>query len=327
MVFQIRVIFLLQTVTFRYILGCMDNKRRSYWLLVIAMFAWGSLYPVSKYMMAGLHPLLLSLFRYTVSAGLLLPFFIREQQKYRYGFKPRDWITFAGLSGLGVTAFAVFLFYGIHYSTAAAGSVLANTQPLFTAVLAPFLIGETLSGQQIGGLIIGLVGVFLVVTGGQTALFSVHNATLTGNILLLGAALSMSLYSILLKRQIKRYGGLVPTFLTMLLGAAGLAIAAGLTVNAEWSAVKDLALREWLLILYLGGAATALPYLLFNHSLKYLDVIKATGYKFLIPATGVLLSILLLKERPQALSFLGMGLVLIAMLFVQKLWRPRKFDI
>ena len=45
-----------------------------------------------------------------------------------------------------------------------------------------------------------------------------------GNLILVGGALSISMYTILLKRYVVRYGGLVPTFLSMLAGAAALLV-------------------------------------------------------------------------------------------------------
>ena len=76
------------------------------------------------------------------------------------------------------------------------------------------------------GSLAGIVGVYLIVAGGQRLGDVVTHEYFLGNLILLGGALSVSLYNILLKRFVVKYGGLIPTFLTMLSGALVLLAAA-----------------------------------------------------------------------------------------------------
>ena len=282
------------------------------------MIAWGSLYPVSKHIMAEAGPLTLSFLRYVFGIAALTPLFILEMKKNRNHISLGDYTVLFSSGILGVTLFAVLLFYGINLSTASNGSIIANTQPIFTAVLAPLLIRERISGLQIAGIATGFIGMIVVITQGSLASLSTGSSVITGNLLLAGAAVSMSVYSIILKKPVRKFGSMIPTYISMLAGTLVL-----LVINLFQSGfISDLRLlsdpSDLMLIIYLGCISTALPYVLFNNSLKHIDVIKASGFKFLIPVSGVGLSIIFLSERPAVAVYAGIFIVIISVFLVQR---------
>ena len=295
----------------------MGSRKNVYLLLILAMLAWGSLYPVSKYLMADISPLFLALLRYTFATASLLPFFIIEIAKNNNKFDIKSIINFSVSGIFGITLFSVFLFFGISLSTASKGSILTNTQPVFTAILAPLFLGERLSGTQAAGIAAGLIGIILVVTGGNLEVFSGEGSVLTGSLLLICGAVSMSLYSILLKSSIQKYGGIIATWLSMAAGTLFLLLINIITGSTDFNILAALHLRDLLLIIYMGVIATAIAYLLFNLSLKKIDVVKATGFKFLIPVSGVGLSILFIGERPAITLFAGIIIVIFSVFLIQ----------
>jgi drug/metabolite transporter (DMT)-like permease len=107
----------------------------------------------------------------------------------------------------------------------------------------------------------GVGGVYLIVAGGLRVGDILTHEYFWGNLILLGGALSISIYSILLKRYVTKYGGFVPTFLSMLSGTA--------------VALKDT------------------------------GVLRAVGFKLLIPVFGIALSVILLGERPGLPTYAG----------------------
>ena len=296
----------------------MENWRRTYFPLILAMLAWGSLYPVSKHLMTGISPLFLAFIRYLTATVALLPFFIIEisRNNNRFTFKSLTLFTISGF--FGVALFAVLLFLGISLTTASKGSILTNTQPVFTAILAPLLLKESLSGVQATGIFTGLIGIFLVVSGGDLGFFSGGNSVLTGSLLLLGASVSMCLYSIILKSSIITYGGIVSTWFSMAAGTLILFIINISTGLSDFKLITELNYGDLFLIIYMGIIATALAYLLFNLSLKKIDVIRATGFKFLIPVSGVSLSVIFLGERPAIASYAGILIVIFSIFLIQR---------
>lgn len=282
------------------------------------MLAWGSVYPVSKYLISDLNPLVLAFFRYFTAIIALTPFFIKEFRKNSKKIDKKSYFIFI-LSGLaGTTVFAVFLFFGINLSSASNGSIIINTQPVFAAILAPIIIHESLSRKQILGVIIGLVGMLVVITGGKLDIFASGSEMLTGNILLLCGAISMSLYGIIMKSTVKKYGGMLSTWFSMVIGTAVLFLITISTVDDFAGNLKSLGGRDIILIIYLGFVATGAAYLFFTQSLEHIEVVKATAFKFLIPVSGVSLSILFLGERPAIATYAGIIIVIFSVFLIQQ---------
>jgi drug/metabolite transporter (DMT)-like permease len=76
--------------------------------------------------------------------------------------------------------------------------------------------------------------------------------------------------------------------------------------------------RHWLLLAYMGIIGTALPYLLFNAILPTAGVLRAVGYKLLIPVFGILLSFFLLGERPNRQVLIGGAVIIGALFLIQR---------
>ncbi len=290
-----------------------------YWYaaLMFVMIVWATVYPVTKMIVSNVDPLLISFLRYLLGIVPILPFFIREIKRNNIKIEKRDLVEMTFLGLLGVTAFALFLFYGIQLSTASNGSLLANTQPVFTTLLAPLLISESLSFSRLLGAVIGFVGISLVVTGGNFTEFNLLQGHFLGDMLLILSAFSMGVYSILLKKHIGNYGGLLPTFITMLSGTLFLVFPI-LIVEGGFGSILHIRLHDWFLLLYIGVVGTALVYLMFNSALKKIGVIRSVGFKLFIPVFGVFFSVLMLGEKPGVFVITGALIVIGAVYFIQK---------
>ena len=163
------------------------------------------------------------------------------------------------------------------------------------------------------------MGVALVVAGGgrlDTLGSLVTERFFWGNLILVGGALSISIYTILLKRYVVRYGGFVPTFLSMLSGAAALFVVSLLGLGS--TPFRGVHGVQWLILLYIGVVGTALVYPVFNLALKAAGVVRAVGFKLLIPVFGIGLSYLLLGERPTVLTYAGAAVVIASVFMIQR---------
>ena len=217
---------------------------------------------------------------------------------------------------LGITSFSLFLFFGIKYSTSTSSSILVNSQPIFTTLLSPLFIQEKYTIRQFIGVVLGLFGMAWVVTGGDFSVFSFSDKFIVGNIFGICAAISISIYYILLKKYVILYGSVLPTFITMTAGTLFLFFAA-LIGGAQLKSLRSLSGNQWLMVLYLGVVCTALVYLIFNKAIDRVGVIKSTAFKFLIPIFAVILSIVFLKETVNSAVYFGISLVIVSILFIQ----------
>ena len=293
-------------------------KKSRLWLglLTLAAAAAGSIYPITKLLALEISPLSLAFLRYFLAVLPMTPFFIVEYRRKSERITGRDYTSMLSLGLLGVAGFSLAFFYGVNLSTSSNGSVLVNTQPIFAAFLAPLLIDERFSVRSIAGTALGIIGIFLVVTGGRWNALSFERGVLLGNVILLGASLSLTLYSILLKRYISKYGGVIPTFVTMASGTIALCIVV-LSVQGYLVDIGSLTGFEILFLLYIGFFCTAYFFLVFNRALQEIGVVKSIGFKLLIPIFGVVLSMIILGERPSAVSYIGMAVVILSLMMLQ----------
>ncbi len=281
------------------------------------MIIWATFFPIIKFIVVDMDPLVLSFYRYFLGFIPLTPFFISEIRKQARRPSPGEVIIISLLGFIGISIFSVGLFYGIKLSTAINGALLTNTQPIFTALLGPILIAEALSRRKTAGILVGITGMILVVTNGNFRTIEVGGTAVIGNLLLTGASLVLSLYSMLIKKYIKKYGSIIPTWISMVSGTLFIMI---INIFRNQSPLQLLSLPapSIILVLYLGFIGTSLTYLLFNRALSQMTVTSATSYKLLIPVFGLIFAVIFIGEQPGITTLIGIFIVVSSVYIIQK---------
>lgn len=219
--------------------------------------------------------------------------------------KLRDLPLLFGLGFFAVSLHHVSINFGQQGVSAGASSVLAQTTPLFSTLLARFVFKDRVSVWRWGCVMLGLVGVVIVVAGDHG--FGSIDAH---GLLILLAALSWSLYFGLQKHHTGRYDGLTLVCYTVWSGTALLLIflpgLADQVVNAP--------LRVQWAVFALGIFPSALAYLAWAYVLAHVDLSRATMTLYLVPPTAMLIASFALGERPTLMVGVGAVVVLISVL-------------
>ena len=296
----------------------MTNKIR-FWppVMILVMIIWSTFYPIIKYVVVDMDPLVLSFYRYFLGFIPLTPFFISELRKQTKKPESLDILAMALLGFVGITLFSVGLFYGIKLSTAINGALLTNTQPIFTAILGPVLIAEALSKKKILGILMGMAGMILVITNGNFTTFIIEGTAVYGNLLLMGASLVLSIYSMMIKKYSLKYGSIIPTWISMLSGTFFIYII-NIFRGQSTAQVLSLPILSIVLVLYLGIIGTSLTYMIFNRALIHMPVTTATSYKLLIPVFGLIFAVIFIGEQPGITTLIGIFLVVASVYIIQK---------
>ena len=286
-------------------------------LLIIVMFILATVFPATKHLSRNIAPVTVAFFRYFWGTLPLIPLFIVENRRNRRALDSRDALAMMGLGFLGIALFSICYNFGLKLSTAYNGALLINSQPIFTTLLAPLIIKEDFSFVRTLGALGGVAGVYFIVAGGLRPGEILTHEYFWGNLILLGGALSISIYSILLKRFVVKYGGFIPTFLSMLSGTAVLLVVAlFLTGSRIFQGINP---GSWPLLIYIGVVGTALVYPLFNLALRATGVVRAVGFKLLIPVFGIALSVIFLGERPGIFTYVGAVIVIASVYMIQRI--------
>jgi drug/metabolite transporter (DMT)-like permease len=197
--------------------------------------------------------------------------------------------------------------------SAGASSVLAQSTPLFSTLLARFLFKDQVSAWRWGCVLLGLIGVVIVVCGDRgLGELDAHA------LLILLAAVSWSLYFALQKHHAQRYDGLSLTCYAVWSGTLLLLI----YLPGLGDAVMKAPLRVQWAVLALGVFPSALAYLAWGFVLKHVDLSRATMTLYLIPPTAMGIASVGLGERPALLVLVGSAVVLISVLALNLERRP-----
>ncbi|WP_259769234.1 DMT family transporter, partial [Pseudomonas protegens] len=220
------------------------------------------------------------------------------------------------LGFFAITLHHVSLNYGQQGLSAGASSVLAQSAPIFSTLIAFFWLKEPVSGWRWGCVVVGLLGAVLVVAADK-GLGSIEPRGL----LVLLAAFSWGLYFVLQRRFSGRYGVLTTVCYMVWGGTLLLSVyAPGLP-----EAVAQASWRVNLAVLLLGLFPSALAYLAWAYVLERVEVSRASIAMYLIPPTAMLLAAMVLGERVQSSVVLGAAVVLGSVMAMQLegRWRLR----
>lgn len=265
--------------------------------LTLAAAIWGGVYVVSKVVLDVIPPFTLLILRFAI-ALVMLGAFVVARREY---IARRDYPLLMAIAFVGVTISISAQFVGTKLSTAHMGALITSASPAFIALFAVWLLKERLNWKQLSGILLATIGVIIVVgIPGEEDTAS----SLTGNLILLVAAVSWGLYTVLSKKATQRYSSLSVTTYAALFGL----------VFTSPAMVWELAVTPpsgnwgweiWMGVLYIGIISTAGAFYLWNKGFELLQAGSGAGFFFIQPIVGGLLGWLLLNEHLGASYFVG----------------------
>lgn len=226
----------------------------------------------------------------------------------------RDFPWLLVLGFFGVFLHHTAINYGQQWVTAAASSVLAQSAPLFSVLIAFFCLKERVSAWRWGCVLLGLLGVLVVIWGDQ----GLGEIDPRGLLILL-AAVSWSVYFALQKHYAHRYSPLTMACYMVWAGTLMLCV----NLPGLPAAVVHAPLAENVAVLVLGIFPSALAYLAWGYVLKHVEVSRASVAMYLIPPVAMVMAATLLGEHIALQVMLGAVIVLasVAAISLEGRWR------
>ena len=215
---------------------------------------------------------------------------------------------------LAFTLYHVALNYGEVTVSAGAASILINTAPIFTALLAVAVLGERLRGFGWVGMGVSFCGAALVSLAEGEG-FSLDPRAFV----ILLAALSTSVYFVLQKPYLEKYGALAFTTYAIWAGTLlTLVFLPGLISQARTAPPGTT-----LAMVYLGVFPTAIAYVTYAYAFSRMPAARAVSVLYLIPVLAYVIAWLWLGEVPTLLSVIGGVITLSGVLIVNTSGRRR----
>ena len=288
-----------------------ESSWRSVVLFGCIVGAWGLNYVFVRWGLELAAPLWLAFLRAGIGAAASAPFLGRWL--VRDGLGPRDAAAASGLGLLNTTMFFGLWFVAAPSIPPGQTAVLIYTFPLWVSLLAYPVLGLRIRAPMALAVLVGFLGTALISepwSGGAGAL-----GPATVGLLLL-AALSWALGTVLIQRRFRGRSPLSVNAWQLLGGSAGL-LGAALVVSP--TAVPAPSPGLLVIVLWLGVVGTALAYGLWFTLLARTPAPALSAYAFLVPVVALVASSVAFAERLSVLQIAGVACVLAAVYVVGRL--------
>jgi len=256
-----------------------------------------------------IHPFTLLTLRFGIGALLLLAVQLHREKDFLKTFSTRDWIDILFLAIVGVAGHTLLQAYGLLYTTAINTGWIVAIMPIFITIAARFYLGEPITLRKIGGIVLGFLGIFLVISKGVFSLSLFRLGSTFGDFLVLMSALTWTAFTIGGREFLSRF--LPLTAITPIMMVGCLITFPFTWMKWEWHLLFDLPLFAWMGILFLGIFCSGLAYLFWYAALEKRDSGVVGMYLYLEPLATLIGAYLLLGEEIRWITLLGGGMTLL----------------
>jgi len=279
--------------------------RAKAWLVLAAtLLLWSGNWIVARAMRDDIAPGVATAGRLLIVLLVLLPFTLGNLKRKLPAIEKRGWQVIFTLAFFGGGLHLCLQWLGLHYTTATSGMLYLSTSPVFVLLMARPMLGEPIGARQWTGVAVSFAGVFLIATQGRPQAFSFN----VGDLMALASMAMWAGYTVFLR--LRRDALSTAEYLVVI-------CLLGLAFVAPWAAFDLLRGQATALgpagfaaILYSAIGSFLLAYLGWSYVVTRLGAARAGATMHLMPAIGVLLSVLFLAEYPAWHHFAGIALIL-----------------
>ena len=296
----------------------MENNTKGHLLALFTVGVWGTTFISTKVLLGSFKAVEIMIFRFVIGyivLFLMKPGFLKLKTRKHEGY-------FALAGACGVTLYFLFENFALTYTYASNVSVIISAAPLFTALLAFFLLrGEGFRKNFFVGFAIAMLGIGIISFNG-TAL----HLNPFGDILAVLGACTWAFYSILLAKLGKYgYNKILMSKRIFFYGIIFMIpVSALFGFDVDFAALKNPVIIGN--FLFLGVVASAFCYVTWNKSVDILGPVKTSVYIYLQPIITVIASIIVLRETVTPLAFAGIGFTLLGLVISQFNFKKRIKD-
>jgi len=270
--------------------------------LILTAVIWGMNFPVVKAVLREMEPLAFNALRFPCAA--LAIWVLLKAQGRRLMPARKDWRTVIALGTVGHIVFQVCFIYGLDLTLTGNAALLLSTVPVWVLLISAAVGWERFNLSILFGTLGTLTGMVILVTGGSHEMGGAR----IGDLLVLGAALSWSVYTVFGRRMTKRRGVLEMTAWT-LWAAMPVLVLMGVPelLSMDWAEVS---LEAWLGVVYAGIFAIAVGYLLWYRGVRVIGQSRTSVYQNLVPVIALGAAWIWLGETPNPQQLIGAVVIL-----------------
>ncbi|MGQ7791817.1 DMT family transporter [Faunimonas sp. B44] len=256
---------------------------------------------------AEVEPWTLATLRWSVALVILLPFTLRQLHAFRHALV-REWRVLGILGVLGMVICGGVVYLGLARTTATNAILIYTSSTVMILILERVFRGRPVTGRQALGVVLAFAGVGVIVLRGDLArLFSLELNS--GDLLIAAAALSWAVYSVVLRKSSLGRIPTLPLFAAIVIAGVG-ALAPFMAWESWRSGAFPATMSAWAAIGGLALFPSVLAFSFYNYGVQRFGPAANGMLLYLMPAYGVLMSVLFLGESFRPFHLAGLLLVL-----------------
>jgi drug/metabolite transporter (DMT)-like permease len=289
------------------------HKLKKIWVIIsaiLAMVFWGITFVAFKFANESFEPIAIVFIRLIISIPFLFGFALISRRMMK--IQRKDYMLFFLLGVFEPFIYFLGEAFGLSLVSSTVGAIIISTIPLFVPIAAYLLLKERLSLTNIIGLAVSFVGVVLVVMATEGQL----SGNIKGILLMFLAVFAAVGYTILAKKLVHNYNGVIITAWQSTIGAV-LFLPLFLIFEVKRIDFSSMLPESFWALMYLGIFGSGVCFILFTTAIRELGATKANVYANLVPVVTAIVSFYLLKESMPMMKIAGIVIVLAGLLLTQ----------
>lgn len=289
----------------------MNRIQKGTLLTLLAGFSWGISGISGQYLMSnGIHVNLLTSLRLLI-AGLFLTAlaYYKDRQVLKDLLSSKKNLFFLllfSLFGLVLNQFAYLS--AIHYTNAGTATVLQYAAPIIVLLYISLRDRALPSLIEVMSIILAIAGTFVMATHGNLSELAITPLGLFWGLL---SAFTYAAYLLIPVKLIQNYGSFSVISLSMLLGGILFPI-----FSQAWNYEFELTGLNLLALFGIVGIGTIFAYTVFLYGVSIVGAVKGSLLASIEPVASVLLTVLILGTQFYKTDFIGMVLIVAAVLLI-----------
>ena len=280
--------------------------------LLVATLLWAGNFIAGKAVYKSATPVALAFWRWAVAASILLPLDYKKIVAAKEVLS-RNYFWILAFSLSGIVIYSVLLYTSLHYTFAINASLLLSITPIFIVTLSWIFYGQKLGLIKTLGLILSFSGALTVISKGSLVALT-HIRLNRGDVLMLLAAFSWAVYTLLIQRKNLNVDSRVLFTMSILIGVAFLF---PLYLGEIFLGYKtDLSIENITAFIYIMFSAV-LGYFFWIRGVQPIGADKAGFFLHLIPVFSSILAVAFLNESVHVFQSIGLLLVLTGIFVTQ----------
>lgn len=268
--------------------------------VIITALVFTTLEPVSKLIADQVNPFAITFWRCMIGSLVLMPFALIKIKKQKIKIDMKDIGMSCLLGTLLICVSLVVLQFGVKIADSPSFiAIVFSSNSVLTILLAMLLLKEKMTKRKLIAVVLCAVGVLVC------ADFS-SGSNLLSIVCAIVAALSLSLYTVLSKKYMKKYGGVIHTALSFFFGS--LVLLVGLLI-AGVDVIPELSTQNVSMLLYLGIIVTGVGYWGYNMAIEKGGAMMASLAFFIKPILTPFATFLINGIVPDWKVFVALALI------------------